>query len=157
MPVKWITKEKSMNLLSKAVYGRLATCGEDGQPYITPINFVIHNEKVYFHTGFEGRKLDNINKNPKVCLEISASGKMYATPHARNFTMRFWSILVFGEANVVTDKELKLNVLNLLMEKHASGYKYEPLSIEDMDIVNVIEININEISGKASVDPEVKD
>ncbi|MGY0372254.1 pyridoxamine 5'-phosphate oxidase family protein [Clostridium sp. JNZ J1-5] len=155
MPVKWISKDKCMTLLSKAVYGRLATSGEDAQPYITPINFVIYNDKVYFHTGFKGRKLDNLSKNPKVCLEVSASGKIYATPHARNFTMRFWSILVFGKATIVKDKELKLTVLNLLMEKHAKGYKYEPLSIDDMEIVNIVEISMDEITGKVSVDPSL--
>lgn len=154
MPTKWMSKEKCITLLSRAVYGRLATCGEDGQPYITPINFVIYNEKVYFHTGFKGRKIDNLSNNPKVCLEISGSGKMYATPHARNFTMRFWSILVFGKACEVKDKNLKLNVMNLLMEKHAKDYKYQPLSMDDMDIVNVIEISMDEITGKVSVDPQ---
>lgn len=153
MPVKLFEKEKCMILLSKAIYGRFATCGVDGQPYITPVNFVTYNDKIYFHTGFKGKKLDNINSNPKVCFEISSSGKMYPTPHARNFTMRFWSVLVFGEAHIVKDKELKLMVLNLLLDKHDKGYKFEHLTIEDTNIVNIVEISINEISGKASVNP----
>lgn len=154
MPVKWLPKEKCIKLLSKAVYGRLATTGDDRQPYITPINFVIYNENIYFHTGFQGKKLDNLKENPKVCLEVSESGKIYATPHARNFTMRFWSILVFGDARVVQDKDLKFAVMNLFMGKHARGYNYEPLSIDDMDIVNVVEISMDEIVGKISIDPE---
>ncbi len=153
MPTKWLPKEKCINLLSKGIYGRLGTCGDDKQPYITPINFVIYNEKIYFHTGFKGRKLDNIGNNQKVCLEVSGSGKIYPTGHAKNFTMRFWSVLVFGEAHIVEDKNLKLTVMNLLMEKHAKGYKYEPLSINDMNIVNVVEISMDKITGKASVDP----
>lgn len=44
--------------------------------------------------------------------------------------------------------------MNLLMGKHASGYKYEPLSLDDMDIVNVVEISIDEITGKVSIDPK---
>lgn len=154
MPVKWLSEEKCITLLSKAVYGRLATCGDDRQPYITPINFVVYNNKIYFHTGFQGRKLDNLSSNPKICLEVSESGKIYATPHARNFTMRFWSILVFGKARIIEDKELKLTVLNLIMDKHAKGCKYESLSLEDMDIVNAVEISMDEITGKVSIDPE---
>lgn len=153
MPVEYFAREKCIELLSKAVYGRLATCGDNGQPYITPINFVIRDDKIYFHTGFQGRKLDNLSRNPQVCLEISEPGKIYATPHARNFTMRFWSILVFGKASVVEDNNLKLSVMNLLMEKYARDYQYEPLSLDDMDIVNVLEITMDEITGKASIDP----
>ncbi|MCR2044267.1 pyridoxamine 5'-phosphate oxidase family protein [Anaerosalibacter massiliensis] len=153
MPTKWLSEDKSLNLLSKSVYGRLATCGEDEQPYITPINFVLYNEKIYFHTGFKGRKLENIKDNSKVCLEVSSPGKIYSAPEARNFTMRFWSVLVFGKANIVHDDKFKLTVMNKLMEKHASEYKYPDLSIEDMNIVNVVEISIDEVTGKASVDP----
>ena len=94
MPVEWFPQGKCIELLSRAVYGRLATCGEKGQPYITPINFVVWKDKIYFHTGFGSRKLDNLARNPRVCLEISEPGKIYAPSHARNFTMGFWSVLV---------------------------------------------------------------
>lgn len=153
MPVKWLSKNKCMALLKNTVYGRLATCSQDGKPYITQLNYVLHDDKIYFHTGFKGRKLDNIKENDQICFEISAPGKMYATPHARNFTMRFWSVLVFGKAKEVKDTELKFKVMNLLMEKYAKGFEYEPLSREDMDIVNVVEISIDDISGKTSIDP----
>nr|MBC8180291.1 hypothetical protein [candidate division KSB1 bacterium] len=38
MPVKWMTTQKSLRLLKKAKYGRLATSDENQQPYITPLN-----------------------------------------------------------------------------------------------------------------------
>ena len=153
MPVEWFSRDKCMELLARAVYGRLATCGEDGQPYITPINPVVLENKIYFHTGFRGRKLENLRCNPRACLEISEVGKIYAAPHARDFTMRFWSVLLFGRAAEVEDENLKLKVMNLLLEKYASGYRYEPLSLDDMEGVNVVEITMDEISGKVSVDP----
>ena len=34
MPVEYFARGKCIELLSKAVYGRLATCGDNGQPYI---------------------------------------------------------------------------------------------------------------------------
>jgi len=71
MPVKWLSREKCLTLMEKAIDGRLATGDKAGQPYITPINFVLHDQKIYFHCGFKGRKLDNIQANPKVCFEIS--------------------------------------------------------------------------------------
>lgn len=154
MPVKWLSREKSITLLSKEIYGRVATCGKDGQPYITPVNFIVHHEKIYFHTGFQGRKLENIKDNPKVCFEVSRSGKMYPTPHASDFTMRFWSVLVFEKAQIIQGKEEKLVVLNSIMDKYAQQYEYHTLDLKDMDIVNVIEISIDEITGKVSLDPK---
>lgn len=114
---------------------------------------MVHGEKIYFHTGFRGRKLGNLERNPQVCLEISEPGEIYATPHARDFTMRFWSVLVFGEAHPVNDRKLKLTVMNLLLDKYARGYSSEPLSPADMELVNVIAITMDEVSGKVSVNP----
>lgn len=67
--------------------------------------------------------------------------------------MRFWSVLVFGRAVEVEAKELKLTVMNLLLDKYARGYEYEPLTIEDMNTVNVVAITMDDIRGKMSVDP----
>jgi nitroimidazol reductase NimA-like FMN-containing flavoprotein (pyridoxamine 5'-phosphate oxidase superfamily) len=154
MPVKWMSKEKCLKLLEKAVYGRLATCGDSIQPYITPINFVLNDEKIYFHCGFKGQKIKNIKSNSKVCFEVSRHGKLYVAPHAKNFSMRYWSILVFGQASQVNDETKKLFVMNKLMEKYAPGYEYTPLTLADMKTCNLIEITINEITGKVSVDPK---
>lgn len=154
MPTRWLTEEKSLRLIRSAVYGRLATCDADHQPYITPINFVLIEKQIYFHCGFEGRKIENLRYNPAVCFEVSRHGKLYAAPNAKNFSMRFWSVLVFGTANPVTDRERKLSVMNQLMEKYASNYEYFPMTLDDMISCNLIEIQIETITGKVSVDPK---
>ena len=99
-------------------------------------------------------KLDNIRANPKVSFEISRHGKLYVATNAKKFSMRYWSILVFGQAVQIEDEQKKLLVMNKLMEKYASGYEYVPLTIDDMKSCNLIEISIDEICGKVSVDPK---
>jgi len=152
MPVKWLTREKCLRLLRRAVYGRLATCGLNNEPYITPMNFVLFNDCLYFHCAFDGDKLANLRRNPHVCFEISAAGKLHAAPLAKNFSMRYWSVLVFGEAKQIDNAALKLEALNALMDKYARGYQYVPLQIEDTANVNIVEIAIQKMSGKVSVD-----
>lgn len=153
MPIRWLSREKCLMLMAKAVYGRLATSDAAGQPYITPLNFVLYDGKIYFHGGFSGRKLDNIRANPRVCFEVSRPGRLYTAPLAKNFSMRYWSILVFGRAAPVTDEEQRLFIMNKLMEKYASGYDYVPLTVDDMKACNLIEITIEQMSGKVSVNP----
>lgn len=154
MPTKWLTQEKSLRLIQSAVYGRLATCGDDNQPYITPVNFVLIEKKIYVHCGFEGRKIDNLKINSRVCFEVSRHGKLYAAPRAQNFSMRYWSVLVFGRATQVNDPSEKLVVMNQLMEKYAANYNYIPLTLDDMKSCNLVEISIEKITGKVSVDPK---
>ena len=49
--------EKIKKILSSVPVGRLATNGADGYPYITPVNFVFYEERIYFHSAPKGEKL----------------------------------------------------------------------------------------------------
>lgn len=154
MPVEWISEEKCKKMLPQQVYGRLATTGKDGVPYITPVNYVYMNEAIYFHTGHKGRKLDNIEHNPSVCFEISAPGNLYISERACGFSMRFWCILVDGKAESVKSPDEKSDVLDALMNKYAGRYEYSDPTDDEIERVNIIKINVEKISGKLSVDPQ---
>ncbi len=148
MPAQWLTTEECETLLCREVYGRLATCGRNYQPYITPVNFVYLQNRIYIHSGLEGLKLDNIADNPKVCFEISGAGELIDRPKACNFSIHRWSVLVFGEVESISDPNRKLAVLAALMEKYCAGSEYPPLTITDMQSVNVLAVHIDKISGK---------
>lgn len=154
MPVEWLSEEKCRKMLPQHVYGRLATAGKDGIPYITPVNYVYINDAIYFHTGFTGKKIDNINVNPSVCFEISSPGNLYISERACGFTMRFWSIIVNGRAESVSSIEEKSDVLNALMNKYASRYEFSDPTDEELSKVNIIKISVESISGKLSIDPQ---
>lgn len=148
-----LSEKKSKRLLKSAVYGRLAVCCSDGQPYVIPVNYVLFEEKIYIHTGFHGKKINCIRSNPKVCFEISSAGKLYSGSSARDFSMRYWCVLVFGQAQEIQDIGRKFEIMGAFMEKYAAGLTFEALEIKDMQDVNVIEINIEKISGKVGFDP----
>ena len=63
-------KEEIGELLNRCRVGRLATLGQDGYPYITPLNYVYWQGSVYFHCARQGEKLDNIDMNDRVCFEV---------------------------------------------------------------------------------------
>lgn len=154
MPVEWLTDEKCRKMLGPHIYGRLATSGKDNIPYITPVNYVYMENAIYIHCAMKGRKLNNIAENPAVCFEISSPGNLYIAEKACGFTMRFWSILVSGNAHLVQGISEKREVLDAIMIKYAGRYEYTDPSDEDLEKVNVIKIDIEDISGKFSVDPE---
>ena len=113
MPVVWLSKEKCENMLPFQAYGRLATAGADNVPYITPVNYVYEENSVFIHTKFTGRKLENIRHNPNVCFEISSRGNLYVSEKACGFSMRYWSILVTGRAEEITDISIKSMAIGL--------------------------------------------
>ncbi|HNX24445.1 MAG TPA: pyridoxamine 5'-phosphate oxidase family protein [Spirochaetota bacterium] len=154
MPVEWLSEEKCRKMLGPQVYGRLATSGKDNVPYITPVNYAYANDAIYIHCALKGRKLNNIAENPVVCFEISAPGNLYISEKACGFSMRYWSILISGKAELVESIDEKREALNAVMQKYAGRFEYSDPSDEDLGKVNVIKINIGNISGKMGIDPQ---
>lgn len=154
MPVKWMSKEKCEELLPFEDYGRLATVGADSVPYITPVNYVCRDNAIYIHTKFNGRKLENIRHNPRVCFEVSSKVSLYTSHRACGFSMRYWSILVTGKAEEIGEISLRRTAIDALMEKYGRGFEFTPVTDEELSGVNVIRISIEEITGKMGVDPE---
>lgn len=154
MPKEWLSEEKCRKMLNPQVYGRLATSGRDNIPYITPVNYTYTNNAIYIHCALKGRKLDNIAENPNVCFEISAPGNLYISEKACGFSMRYWSILVSGKAELVGGIEEKRQAFDAIMRKYAPQFEFTDPTDDDLSKVNVIKINIESISGKMGVDPQ---
>lgn len=155
MPIRWMSEEDARAFLAAGTEGRLATCDRAGQPYITPLNYVMHEGKIYFHCKLTGRKLDNIAANSRVCFEMSEMAKMtIAADRPCSCATRYTSVLAFGVARGIEEPSEKAALLNLLVERHAAGRPFQPVDEQKAAACAVVEIAIDEISGKMNVDPE---
>jgi nitroimidazol reductase NimA-like FMN-containing flavoprotein (pyridoxamine 5'-phosphate oxidase superfamily) len=155
MPIRWMTEEEAHRFLAEKTEGRLATCDAAGQPYITPLNYMYRDGKLYFHCKLTGRKLDNLAGNSRVCFEVSEVAKISVSqdrPCA--CSTRYSSVLAFGSARVVSDSIEKTALLNSLVEKYAVGKAFEPVEEQHSAGCAMVEISVEEISGKRNVDPE---
>jgi nitroimidazol reductase NimA-like FMN-containing flavoprotein (pyridoxamine 5'-phosphate oxidase superfamily) len=63
-------------------------------------------------------------------------------------------VLAFGAARVVADPAEKAALMNMLVERYAAGKPQQPVEEKDAAGCAVVEIRIDEISGKRNVDPE---
>jgi len=63
-------------ILRENQVGRLATA-VDGRPYVVPMNFVYTNGSIFLHTHRDGKKVKDIQRNPRVCFEVD-SGEIIA-------------------------------------------------------------------------------
>lgn len=155
MPVRWMSEENARDFLAAGTEGRLATCDSFGQPYITPLNYLVRDNKIYFHCKLTGRKLDNLAENSRVCFEVSEVSKMtISEDRPCACATRYTSVLAFGAARMVADPTEKAALLNLLVEKHAAGKPFQPVDEQQAAGCAVVEISIDQIGGKMNVDPE---
>jgi len=56
-------------IIGKAICCRIGLVDND-EPYIVPVCFGYERNTIYFHSALEGRKVELIKKNNKVCFEI---------------------------------------------------------------------------------------
>jgi hypothetical protein len=130
-------------------YGRLATLNSS-QPYITPVNYVYCNGKIYIHSKFDGQKIENITNNPKVCFEISEMVKLKYAEEPCKWSCDYWSVIIFGKASIIDDPDIKLEVINQLVIKYAEIFSFKPSRVATSDTFAIIEITIEKMTGKES-------
>jgi nitroimidazol reductase NimA-like FMN-containing flavoprotein (pyridoxamine 5'-phosphate oxidase superfamily) len=134
-------------ILRRVEVGRLGLA-VDYEPYVVPLNFVYHQGAIYFHCADEGRKIEMLRANPRVCFEVD---EHYGTvrsnkpvPHGTHYT----SVIVFGQAQILDNLQHKFEVLQILLDKYAPGRHYRPLRVGEAKGVTVVEITIESMTGK---------
>jgi nitroimidazol reductase NimA-like FMN-containing flavoprotein (pyridoxamine 5'-phosphate oxidase superfamily) len=133
-------------VIDKAAFATLATVSDDGTPYAVTLSLVRDGEWLYFHCAAEGRKIDNLRKNPKVC--VTFVGDIGVPPG--KFTINYESAVVFGVAEEVADSEEKIHGLRLICKR------YTPDNMADFDravahslaVTGIWKVRIDGISGK---------
>jgi hypothetical protein len=150
MPKRWFTEDESRALLAGATWGRLATAGPDG-PYITPLHHVLDGNALYFHCGLAGRRLTNLQHDPRACYEVSELLEVTAGPTACQFSTRYWSVQAFGRARLVQDEGEKFRALTLLADRFRGAVELPPVDPEKVAKTSIIALEIERISGKALV------
>ena len=134
--------------MQKANVCRIALVDSDS-PYIIPVNFVIHDNHLYFHSAREGKKIDILRKNNKVCFEMDVNTEIIKGNRPCCWGMKYLSVIGFGQAFFLEKSDEKKKALDLLMEKYAGGgvFSYHE---EALRKIFVIDIRIEKISGKKS-------
>ena len=138
------SKEKIIEFLSSEQTGRVASIDENGFPQIIPMNFVFINDTIYMHSHIRGEKLDNIRRNQKVGFEVDKSLEFlpsyFSDPTDASLADTLYiSVVIKGNASIVSNKEEKTIALNGLMKKYQPEGGYEPIK-PDMDVLKGVEV-----------------
>ena len=134
-------------ILRQATVCRLGLC-EGGMPYVVPLSYGHEDDCLYFHSATEGRKMEIIKANSRVCFEVDVDHELIPADTACNWTVRFRSVIGFGKARLVEDTEEKRRALDVILE-HYSDRSYD-YAEGALDKVAVIRVQIENITGKQS-------
>ncbi|MHB8910511.1 MAG: pyridoxamine 5'-phosphate oxidase family protein [Syntrophales bacterium] len=135
----------------RAIMEQASVCriglSDDGMPYVVPMNFGLGENCLYLHCAAEGRKLDIIRRNDRVCFEMDLLREVVRGESACGFSARYESVIGFGRAVIVEDAAEKRAALDRIMGHY--GEK-GPFTYQD-DILaktTVIRIAINRLTAK---------
>jgi nitroimidazol reductase NimA-like FMN-containing flavoprotein (pyridoxamine 5'-phosphate oxidase superfamily) len=137
-----------VEIIEKAPVCRLGLC-RDNVPYVVPLNFGYRDGCLYLHCAKEGRKMDMIRANPRVCFEIDTDVEVIRAEQPCDWGMKFASVIGFGTASVPEDLEEKKRGLDAIME-HYSSRPPQPYAESYLKHTAVIRIEVEEMTGKRS-------
>ena len=134
-------------ILRRAKVCRLALT--DGrQPYIVPVCFGYEGDAIYLHGATEGRKLEMIQNNNRVCFEVDVDAEIVEAEAACEWGLHYRSVIGFGRAVVVEDLEQKRKALGILMKQYSDrSFSFPQDAVER---TAVIKIEIQSMTGKQS-------
>lgn len=120
---------------------------DNGMPYVVPMNFGLGENCLYLHCAKEGRKLDILRKNDRVCFEMDLLREIRPGKEPCGWDMCYDSAIGFGRAVIVDDPEEKRTALDRIMNHYgAQGPHVYPS--ETLGKTAVIRIDIESLTGK---------
>lgn len=118
------------------------------EPYVVPLCFGYDGRALYFHCAKEGRKLDLLRENNRVCFEFDIVEGMVEADQACRWGIRYRSVIGVGMAALIEDLAEKRRALALLMAQYSRNtFTFPDKAVSS---VTVIKVEIESMSGKQS-------
>lgn len=117
-------------------------------PYVVPLSFgweeVDGTVNIFFHCAKEGKKVDLLAENGRVCVEADTLNGYKKTEHG--VTADYESVIAYGQAREVCGKEA-VHGIDLLL-RHCGIDGFSPEACVRMNMVAVYKIVVEKITGK---------
>jgi uncharacterized protein len=136
-------------ILQKADVCRIAFA-VDGTPYIVTMNFGYSwkdNLTLYFHCAKEGKKLELMKRNNKVCFEMDTDHELVQSENACDWGMKYRSIVGLGSLESLAEKDEMKKGLDCIMDHYGFNGKKE-YDEKVLNMTEVLKLTVTEFTGK---------
>ncbi|PLW99400.1 MAG: pyridoxamine 5'-phosphate oxidase family protein [Marinilabiliales bacterium] len=121
----------------------------DGEAHIIPVNFGYRDNKLFIHSATDGRKIDFIMQNNRVCFEMELDHEIITGKAACDWTTKYRSIIGYGYISIIDDSSQKKAGLDIIMSKYG-GPNTNTYSEKILKKMVLLVIEIDTLSGKQS-------
>jgi nitroimidazol reductase NimA-like FMN-containing flavoprotein (pyridoxamine 5'-phosphate oxidase superfamily) len=146
-----------LDVLARGEVARVAMTDADGGPYVVPVSYAAlppsggEPLRILVHGAREGRKIDALRKDPRVCVEVSVDVATLPALRACDVSVRFRSVVAFGRAAFLEEPAARARALAAIAARYAPGAP--PIDEGEARKVAVLEIRIESATCKVSPPP----
>lgn len=125
-----------------------------GAPYVTPTFQWRDGDRVYWHGSSASRML-RATDGADVCLTVSTLDGLVLARSAYNFNMNHRSVMIFGHAEKILDRDEKLAQLRNFVDRFVPNQwdKLRPVTEQELKATTVLSMPITEASAKVRTGP----
>ncbi len=132
-------------IIRRSLVCRLALADKN-RPYIVPLCFGYKDNSLYFHSAVQGKKIDIIKKNNRVCFEFDIDYEVIKADKACEWGMQYKSVVGFGQASFLEDYESKRRALDIIMKQYSGESSAYPEA--KLKHTVIIKVEIEQMTGK---------
>ncbi len=112
------------------------------EPYVVPMNYgyLMQDGKLtlYLHGARRGKKIDCIQKNPKVFFEMDCDITPFEGDIACRYGITYASVMGRGLAEIVEDAEEKKKALSVLMKTQTDkDFEFEDKMVSFVSVIRI--------------------
>jgi nitroimidazol reductase NimA-like FMN-containing flavoprotein (pyridoxamine 5'-phosphate oxidase superfamily) len=143
-------------ILAKAKTVRIAFA-VGNEPYVVPLShgYDAGAGALYVHTAQEGRKIDCIEANPRVCFEVEGSASVKeGDERGCSWSIHYESVIGYGTLREIVDEAERDRALRRIMRQQSgrdAGWTFAP---KVLDRTRVWALDVESLSGKHSEAPD---
>ena len=131
----------------------------DGQPYVMPTGYARAGDQLYIHGSAASRMLRAAGDGAPLCVTVTLVDGLVLARSAFHHSMNYRSVVVLGQARVVTDPQEKMTALASFTNHVVPGRwdEVRPPYEQEMKSTTVLALPLDEVSAKVRTGPPINE
>ena len=129
----------------------------DGRPVVIPTAYGRRGDRLYIHGAPASRMLKTLTAGVDVCVTVTLLDGLVLARSAYHHSMNYRSVVLFGTAELITERDEKVQALEAFTEHVMKGRWAQVRSPNEQELAatSVLSLPITEASAKVRTGPPI--
>ena len=122
----------------------------NGQTFVIPTSYGRDGDEVYIHGASVSRMMKNLSEGIDICVTVTLIDGLVLARSVFHHSMNYRSVVIFGKAELIEEREDKMKALHIFTEKLIPG-RWDDSRIpndKELNVTTVLSLKIDEASAK---------